>query len=113
MARCLPEDNYFQFLDLLYRNQPKWDPDGYAIADPRAALVQMGKIAGMSADKANSCIDDQAASKRIQDVGTDAQAKYGIAGTPTFVVNGQTQMHGPFADFQELQSFFDPMLAKK
>src|SRR5579863_10502040 len=22
IARCLPEDNYFQFLDLLYRNQP-------------------------------------------------------------------------------------------
>ena len=26
MARCLPEDNYFQFLDLLYRNQAEMGP---------------------------------------------------------------------------------------
>ena len=25
MARCLPEDKYFAFIDLLLRNQPKWD----------------------------------------------------------------------------------------
>jgi len=111
MARCLPEDNYFQFLDLLYRNQPKWDPDGYAITDVHGALVQMGKIAGMSAEKVDSCIGDQAEAKRIQDVGNYAQTKYGIDSTPTFVVNGQT--HGPFVDYQELQSFIDPMLAKK
>src|ERR1700750_2149727 len=41
IARCLPADNYFQFIDLLFRNQPKWDPDGYDIPDPAAALVNM------------------------------------------------------------------------
>lgn len=111
MARCLPEDNYFQFLDLLYRNQPKWDPDGYNVPDVHAALVQMGKIAGMSEQQTDACIADQAEAKRIQDVGTDAQTRYGIDGTPTFVVNGQT--HGPFVDFQEMQGFLDPMLSKK
>ncbi len=25
IARCLPEDKYFSFIDLLFRNQPKWD----------------------------------------------------------------------------------------
>jgi protein-disulfide isomerase len=111
MARCLPEDNYFQFLDLLYRNQAKWDPDGYQIPDVHAALVDMGKIAGMSAEKVDSCIGDQAEQKRIQDVGTEATTKYGVSGTPTFIASGQ--IHGPFVDYQELQSFFDPMLAKK
>ncbi|MDE3115364.1 MAG: thioredoxin domain-containing protein, partial [Pseudomonadota bacterium] len=28
MARCLPADSYFQFIDMMYRNQDKWDPDG-------------------------------------------------------------------------------------
>jgi len=110
MARCLPEDNYFQFLDLLYRNQPKWDPE-YQPPDVHAGLVEMGRIAGMSAQQVDGCIANQAESKRIQDVGTDAQTKYGINGTPSFVVNGQ--MHGPFEDFQELKSFIDPMLSKK
>lgn len=44
-------------------------------------------------------------------MGSDAQAKYGINGTPSFVVNGQVR--GQFEDFQELQSFINPMLSKK
>lgn len=111
MARCLPEDNYFQFLDLLYRNQPKWDPDGYQIADVHGALVDMGKIAGMDAQKVDSCIGDQAMQKRIQDVGADAQTRYGISGTPSFVAGGQ--VHGPFEDFPEFKTFLDGLLAKK
>ena len=111
MARCLPEDNYFQFLDLLYRNQAKWDPDGYEVPDVHGALVQMGKIAGLSASKVDSCIGDQAAAKRIQDVGQDAMTRYGINGTPSFVVNGQ--VHGPFADYKEFKTFIDSMMAKK
>lgn len=111
MARCLPEDNYFQFLDLLYRNQAKWDPDGYSIPDVHGALVDMGKIAGMNAQKVDSCIGDAAEQKRVQDVGTDAQTRYGVSGTPTFIANGN--IHGPFQDFSEMQSFLDPLLAKK
>ncbi|HWU25402.1 MAG TPA: thioredoxin domain-containing protein [Rhizomicrobium sp.] len=111
IARCLPEDNYFQFLDLLYRNQPKWDPDGYQIPDVRTALEQMGKIVGLSADKVDSCIGDQAEAKQIEQVGQEAATNYGVLGTPTFVLDGQT--HGPFVDFQELKSFLDPILAKK
>ncbi len=110
MARCLPEDNYFQFLDLLYRNQPKWDPE-YQVADVHAGLVEMGKIAGMSAQQVDGCIGNQAEAKRIQQVGQDATTQYGVSGTPTFVVNGTT--HGTFLDFKELQDFIDPMLAKK
>ncbi|HEY5337619.1 MAG TPA: thioredoxin domain-containing protein, partial [Rhizomicrobium sp.] len=61
MARCLPAENYFSFIDMLFRNQDKWDPDGYQIPDVHAALVNMGRVAGMSADQVDSCINDQAA----------------------------------------------------
>lgn len=110
MARCLPEDNCFQFLDLLYRNQSKWDPDGYSIPNVHDALVQMGKIEGMTAQQVDTCISDDAAAKRIQQVGADAQSKYGISGTPSFIAKGQ--LHGPFTDFQDMQAFLDPMLKK-
>jgi protein-disulfide isomerase len=111
MARCLPEDNYFQFLDLLYRNQAKWDPDGNDIPDVHAALVQMGKIEGMTQQQVDQCISNDATAKHIQAVATDATAAYGINSTPSFVINGQ--LHGPFIDFADLQSFIDPMLARK
>ena len=111
MARCLPADNYFQFIDLLFRNQSKWDPDGYQIPDVHAALVQMGRIAGMSAEQVDRCINDQAAQQRITKVGEDANKRYGINGTPSFVINGQ--IHGPFQNYQELKDYIDPLLAKK
>jgi protein-disulfide isomerase len=111
IARCLPEDNYFQFIDLLFRNQSKWDPDGYDIPDVHSALVQMGSTAGLSADKVDACIGDQTVAKQVAQVGQDAQTKYQISGTPTFLINGQ--VHGPFVDYTELQDFITPMLSKK
>ncbi len=113
IAECMPEDNYFPFLDLLYRNQPKWDPDGYQIPDVRAALRQMGNIVGLGAGKVDSCIDNQAEAKKIEQIGQEATTKYEVSGTPTFVFEGQPQTHGPFEDFQELKSYIDPILAKK
>ena len=111
IARCLPEDNYFQFIDLLFRNQSKWDPDGYDIPDVHGALVQMGSTAGLSADKVDACIGNQTVAQQVAQVGQDAQTKYNITGTPTFLVNGV--QHGPFVDYTELQDFITPMLSKK
>ncbi|HEY2032528.1 MAG TPA: thioredoxin domain-containing protein [Rhizomicrobium sp.] len=111
MARCLPADNYFQFIDLLFRNQPKWDPDGYQIQDVHSALVDMGRIAGMNSDQVDKCIGDQAANKRAADVGAYAQTTYGINGTPTFLVNGQTAP--PFESTGDIKTYLDSMLAKK
>jgi protein-disulfide isomerase len=109
MARCLPADNYFQFIDLLFRNQSKWDPDGYQIPDVHAALVDMGKIAGMSAEQVDSCIGNADANKRATDVGQDAQTKYGIQGTPTFLVNGE--IAPPFEDIEGMKKYLDQKLA--
>jgi protein-disulfide isomerase len=90
IARCLPPDQYFSFIDLLYRNQPKWDPDGYDIPDVHGALIQMAQLAGMSAQKADACMQDQAAAKRITDSAQDAQKNYLIDHTPTIFANGHT-----------------------
>jgi protein-disulfide isomerase len=111
MARCLPADNYFQFIDLLFRNQDKWDPDGYQIPDVHAALVNMGQIAGMSASQVDSCIGNQAAQKRATDVGQYAQTTYGINGTPTFLVNGQ--IAPPFETFADVKTYLDQVLAQQ
>jgi protein-disulfide isomerase len=111
MARCLPADNYFQFIDLLFRNQPKWDPDGYAIPDVHGALVDMGKIAGMSADQVDACINNADANKRATDVGQEAETKYGINGTPTFIVNGE--IAPPFESSDDVKKYLDQKLAQK
>jgi protein-disulfide isomerase len=111
MARCLPADNYFQFIDLLFRNQSKWDPDGYQIPDVHAALVDQGKVAGMSADQVDQCINNADANKRATDVGQDAETKYGIQGTPSFIVNGE--IAPPFESFDDVKKYLDQKLAQK
>jgi protein-disulfide isomerase len=110
MARCLPKESYFSFLDLMYRNQSQWDPDGYAIPDIHAALVHMGAIAGMSSSQVDACISNQATQQRIQQVGTDAQTRYGVYQTPSFIINGQ--LENPVT-LDQLKAIIDPELAKK
>ena len=110
IARCLPADNYFAFIDLLFRNQMKWDPE-YRVPDVHAGLVDMARIAGITPAQADSCMGNQAEAEKISQIGQEATTKYGVNGTPTFIVNGQT--HGPFNDWNEVKDFLDPILAKK
>jgi protein-disulfide isomerase len=111
LARCLPADKYFAFIDLLYHNQPKWDPDGYQIPDVRAALIAMAQSAGMPADQAGACLDNSAAQKQAEDVGVEAQTKYGINSVPTFLVDGQ--LAPPFESPDDVKTYFNKVLAKK
>ena len=109
MARCLPPESYFQFLDLLWRNQPKWDPE-YRVPDVHAGLVEMGRIAGMSADKVDSCIANQAVSQQITQVGQEATTKYGINSVPTFIVNGDVRQFT--GGWDEVQTYLNGLLKK-
>jgi protein-disulfide isomerase len=111
IARCLPAENYFPFIDMLYRNQEKWDPDGHEIPDVRAALVRMGGMAGMSTQEVGTCIDNPAEQAQITKIGDEAQTKYGVNGTPTFLVNGQTRVG--VGTWDDWQSFLNDMIAKK
>jgi protein-disulfide isomerase len=108
MARCLPPDSYFQFLDLLWRNQAKWDPE-FRVPDVHAGLVDMGRIAGMSADKVDSCIANQAVSQRLTQIGQDASTTYGINSVPSFIVNGQVRQ---FTDWDTIQAYLNGLLKK-
>lgn len=108
IARCLPVSGYFPFIDLLWRNQDKWDPEN-GVQDVHAGLVQMGGMAGLSPAKVESCISDTAEAERASQVGQDAQTKYSINSVPTFIINGQ--MHQNFSDWQSLHTLLDSMLA--
>ena len=89
LAACLPADKYFSFLDLMFRNQSKWDPDGYDIPDVGAALIQMARIVGLSPEKAKACMEDRATLDRVNQIAQDGELKYKINSTPTFIINGE------------------------
>jgi len=112
IARCLPADKYFQFIDLMFRNQPKWDPDGYVIPDVGAAVKQMARVMGIGPEQADRCMTDSREQARINQVAAEAVNKYNIQGTPTFVING-TVVQSAEATWPQLKAKFDSLLSKK
>lgn len=89
IARCLPEDKYFPYIQMMFRSQPSWDPDGNQVPDPVSAIANLATQFGLTADRAKQCMTDQAQMDRINQVAQDAQLRYQIDGTPTFVMDGQ------------------------
>lgn len=110
LARCLPANNYFQFIDLLFRNQAKWDPEN-GVQDVEGGLIAMARIAGMSGDKAKECMNNKDVHTRIMTVAKDGTDRYGINGVPTFVLNGEVQPAG--AQWEMVKEKLDSLLAKK
>jgi protein-disulfide isomerase len=110
LARCMPKDKYLSFTDTLFRNQSRWDYE-FGIPSPEgvhAALVQLADEAGMSAADAGRCIASAADEDAISKVGEDGVAKYAVNATPTFVVNGQSEV-----GFENLFSRIDAALSGK
>lgn len=89
MARCLPESRYFGFIDMMFRNQSDWDPDGHDIPDVQAALYRMGDKAGMTAVEVQGCTTDRAQLAKIAAVGQHAAETFHIDSTPSFLVDGE------------------------
>lgn len=89
IARCLPKERYFPYMEMMFREQKQWDPDGNQIPDVEAAIIKLAASEGLSPEKAKLCINDQAQQERINQSAQDAQLRYQVEGTPTFVMNGQ------------------------
>jgi protein-disulfide isomerase len=114
IARCLPEDKYFSFIDLLFKNQPKWDVE-YGVQSPEGVhdgLVLLGRIAGMSAGQVDQCIENKAEDDRINKVSSDGEARYSITGTPTFILDG-TNVGSGNVPFDTMAKLIDAELAKQ
>ena len=114
IARCLPEDKYFAFIDLLFKNQPKWDVE-YGVQAPEGVhdgLVLLGRIAGMSQEQVDQCMVNKAEDDRINKVSADGEARYSITGTPTFILNGVNIGSGNIP-FDTLSKLLDTELAKQ
>jgi len=114
IARCLPEDKYFAFIDLLFKNQPKWDVE-FGVQSPEGVhdgLVLLGRIAGMSREQVDQCMVNKAEDDRINKVASDGEARYSIHATPTFILNGQDIGSGNIP-YDTMAKLLDTELAKQ
>ena len=97
VARCVPPERFFGFLDVLFRTQDKW------ANDPRFtdALLRYARLGGLSEEAFKACLGNQELLDGILARQKEAEAKYEINSTPSFVING-TMVNGalPFEKFK-------------
>ena len=104
LARCLPEDKYFPMIELLFEQQKNWA----FVPDPPKALLGIAKQAGFTEQSYEACLTDQKLAQAIEDTAQRANEKFGVRGTPTFFINGQT-LRGE-ATLEALSKIIDPMV---
>jgi len=101
VARELPPDRYAPFIFALFASQDRWAfaPD----VNSTAELQQMAALAGMPAATFNAAIANKALENFILAEAQEAQQKYHVDSTPTFIINGQPHAgEMPYADFAQL-----------
>src|SRR4051812_6357934 len=82
LARCSNPERYFGFLDVLFKSQNKWA----GASDPAQALAQTGKLAGVGDQQFKECLANEALANKLIERRLEAEQKYQVQSTPTFVI---------------------------
>lgn len=100
LARCAPPNRYFQFIDVLFRNQDKWTQD----PDPFGALTRIGKLGGVSGEDFKACLEDKELVDGMLQTRLTANQQFEVKSTPTFLIGGNNRIVGnqPYEVFDDL-----------
>jgi len=97
IARCLPREGFYPFMEVLFRSQPEWHKQEGAID----ALATLARRAGLSRAQVESCLKDEKVLKQIQDSLDEAKKVLAVNSTPTMFINGEVvQGAAAYADFE-------------
>lgn len=83
VARCAPEERYFNVLDTLFDRQSQ------LFSNARAELLAIARGAGMSEEQFNACIRNEDLIQAMNDRIEEGQRRFGVSSTPTFIINGE------------------------
>lgn len=84
VADCVPDAQYYPFLDVLFRTQDDWAQS----SEPMQAVLQTAMLAGAPRDSLTVCMQDEAVLNGVLAVRLRAQGELGVESTPTFFVGG-------------------------
>lgn len=87
IARCLPKDKFYPFMETLFANQAKWH--GPETTDPKAALVALSAEAGLDAAGFDACLNRQELLTQITDGMEEADSALQVSSTPTSFIGDE------------------------
>ena len=99
LARALPQDKYFPMVSMLLKDIDRWARK----SDPLVALLQMARLAGMSAAEFDAVMNNRPLLEAIVAMRQDANRMWQIEATPSFVVNDKTILSGDLS-YEEFAS---------
>ena len=110
LARCQSPEAFFSLMEAFYANQASWTEPFMKLSTEETARLQklspeqqIGGLAaaggldgfmrtrGVPKAKFEACLNDKAAVEQLTAIRNEAVEKYKLTGTPTFVLNGETQ----------------------
>lgn len=100
LARAVPGDRYFAFIDTLFAQQEKWA----TAKDTKAALSQLAKLAGLGAADIEAALANKAVGDAILAQRLEAAEKLKVDSTPTLFINGKKADHGTYESFSKALS---------
>ncbi len=108
MARCAPEEKYFDVLNVLFDKQGDlvraYQAGGGAA---RGELLAIARPMGITEEQFEACIRDDAEIARIRQLGDEGYREFGVNSTPTLVINGRAY---PAMAMEQLAGVIDPLL---
>ena len=90
MARLIDSNKYYKFVDMLFKKQKKWSRS----ENPINELKKLGRLAGLEKTKIDIAIDEISVLEAIFKMRQQAERKYNIQSTPSFVINEQYFLSG-------------------
>ncbi len=90
MARLIDVNKYYKFVDMLFKKQKKWSRS----ENPINELKKLGRLAGLEKTKIDIAIDEISVLEAIFKMRQQAEKKYNIQSTPSFVINEQYFLSG-------------------
>jgi protein-disulfide isomerase len=99
VARCAGSAKYFGFIEVLYRSQAQWSRSD----NPRRELARVARFGGISEKDFEACLVNEPLMTNIRERAADAQQKFGIDSTPTFIIEGEKVLGArSFEDFRDV-----------
>lgn len=105
MARCGGEDRYFGLVDLIYENQRTWTQG--QPAQIAANLKKMGKLAGMTDEQLDACLQDGEKARAMTAVFQQNAQADNVRATPSFVIDGKLESN---MSYDALKTLLDSKL---
>lgn len=99
IARCMGEERFFDFIDVMFRTQDQWSH----AEDPIGEIKKIVRMGGQDPDLIDACLEDQALIDGVLAVRQAGDEQYDINSTPTFIVDGENAPGNmSFENFDEL-----------